>query len=94
MKVDRRSLAFLILGALIAISLEQLLWWSLILSQKTVHNDFWILISEDINSSQEGSNLVTVYSTGMNQANLVLNIWEILLVIFIISLLVLILRKR
>jgi len=94
MKVDRRSLAFLILGALLAISLEQLLWWNLILSQKTVHNDFWILISEDINSSQEGSNLVTVYSTGMNQANLVLNIWEILLVIFIISLLVLILRKR
>jgi len=94
MKFDKRSLAFLILGALIAISLEQLLWWNLILSQKAVHNDFWILISEDISSFQNGSKFTTVYSTDINQANLVLNIWEILLVIFIISLLVLILRKR
>ena len=94
MKIDKKSLAFLLLGALIAISSEQLLWWNLIISKNEFHNDFWILISEDIKSFQEGSKLTVVYSTDINQANLVLNIWKVLLVVFVISLLILILRKR
>ncbi|MBS3055206.1 MAG: hypothetical protein J4452_01810 [Candidatus Aenigmarchaeota archaeon] len=94
MGIERKNLIFLFLGALIAISLEQFLWWDLIISQKTVHNDFWILISEDVKSYQEGSKLDVLYSTDINQANLVLNIWKILVVIPVIGLGVLILRTR
>jgi len=83
----RKTLAFLFLGALIAISIEQLGWWNLIISNPgKIHNDFWILISEDINTSQQGSNLVVLYSTNAGQANLVFNIWEILLVLALIAL--------
>lgn len=94
MRFDKKYLYFLFLGALISLSIEQALWWSLIISQKTVHNDFWILISEDIKSIQEGSKLVVLYSTDMNQAKLVLNIWEILLVISVVSLCILVVRKK
>lgn len=94
MKIDKKSLMFLFLGSLIAISLEQFLWWDLIISQKEVHNDFWVLISEDVKSFQQGSKLMVLYSTDINQANLVLNIWKILLVISVLSLAVMILRKR
>jgi hypothetical protein len=94
MKLNKSNLAFLFLGALIAISVEQLMWWNLIISQKSLHNDFWILISEDIKSFQQGSKLVVNYSTDINQANFVLNIWKILLLISIVSLIALILRKR
>lgn len=94
MRFDKKYLYFLFLGALISLSIEQALWWSLIISQKTVHNDFWILISEDIKSIQEGLKLVVLYSTDMNQAKLVLNIWEILLVISVVSLCILVVRKK
>ena len=95
MKIDKKSLAFLFLGALIAISIEQMGWWQLIISNPgKVHNDFWILISEDINTSQQGSKLSVLYSTEVAQASLVLNIWKILLVISVIALVVLILRNK
>ena len=85
MKFDKKYLAFLVLGALAALSVEQTGWWQLIISNPgKVHNDFWILISEDINTSQQGTSLNVLYSTNLNQANLVLNIWKILLVISII----------
>jgi hypothetical protein len=85
MKFDKKYLVFLFLGAVIAISIEQLGWWQLIISNPgKIHNDFWILISEDINTSQQGTNLNILYSTNLNQANLVLNIWKILLAISII----------
>ena len=94
MKFKKKNLAFLFLGALIALSIEQLGWWNLIISNPgKVHNDFWILISEDINTSQQGSNLVVLYSADINQANLVLNIWKILLVISIIITIILLFRK-
>jgi len=95
MKINLKSLIFLSLGALIAISVEQMGWWQLIISNPgKVHNDFWILISEDINTSEQGSKLSVLYSTDVKQANLVLNIWKILLVISVIALVVLILRNR
>jgi hypothetical protein len=85
MKFDKKYLVFLFLGAVIAISIEQLGWWQLIISNPgKIHNDFWILISEDINTSQQETNLNVLYSTNLNQANLVLNIWKILLAISII----------
>lgn len=94
MKVDRKNLAFLFLGALIAISIEQLGWWQVVISNPgKVHNDFWIIISEEINTSQQGSDLVVLYSTNVSQANLVFNIWKILLVLALIAL-ALILWKR
>ena len=94
MKIDKKSLAFLFLGALIAISVEQMEWWQLIISNPgKVHNDFWILISEDINTSQQGSKLSVLYSTDITQANFVLNIWKILLVISLISTIILLFRK-
>ena len=94
MKIDKKFLVFLALGAFIAISVEQLLWWNAILAKNTIHNDFWMIISEDMKSYQEGSKLMVLYSTDINQANLVLNIWKILLVISLLSLTVLIYRKR
>jgi hypothetical protein len=85
MKFRKKDILFLFLGALIAISAEQLGWWNLIISNPgKVHNDFWILISEDINTSEQNMNLVVNYSTNINQANLVFNIWKILLVISIV----------
>lgn len=90
MKIGKKSLVFLFLGALIALSVEQMGWWNLIISNPgKVHNDFWILISEDINTSKQGSNLLVLYSTNVNQANLVFNIWKILLVISIITTIIL-----
>jgi len=75
----------LFLGALIALSMEQSGWWNLIISNPSkVHNDFWVLISEDINTSEQNMNLVVNYSTNINQANLVFNIWKSLLVISIV----------
>lgn len=94
MRIDKKSLVFLFLGALIAVSLEQLLWWDLIISKRgEIHNDFWVLISENIKPSLEGSNLTVVYSTDINQAILVLNIWKILLLISFIALIILIVKK-
>jgi uncharacterized membrane protein len=94
MKFDKKYLVFLFLGAVIAICVEQLGWWQLIISNPgKMHNDFWILISEDINTSQQGSNLNVLYSTDLKQANLVLNIWKILLVISLISTIILLFRK-
>lgn len=91
---NKKYFVFLILGALIAISFEQLGWWSLIISNPgTIHNNFWILISEDINTSQKGSTLQVLYSTDINQANLVFNIWETLLVISIVVTIILLFRK-
>lgn len=95
MKVEKKSIAFLILGGLIALSLEQIGWWHLIITNPgKIHNDFWILISEDINTSQEGTRLNVLYSTDINQANLVFNIWEILFLISLFCLFALILWKR
>ncbi|MFH0711314.1 MAG: hypothetical protein V1944_01935 [Candidatus Aenigmatarchaeota archaeon] len=94
MNIDKRNLAFLFLGALIAISAEQLLWWDLIVSERTIHNDFWILISEDVKSFEEGSKLNVIYTTDASQARLVFNIWEVLLVIFVVALLILILKEK
>jgi len=94
MKIDKKYFVFLFFGALIALSLEQMGWWQLIVSNPgKVHNDFWILISEDINTSQQESNLNVLYSTNLKQANLVLNIWKILLVISLITTIILLLRK-
>jgi len=94
MKINKKSLIFLFLGALIAISIEQLGWWNLVISNHgKIHNDFWILISEDINTSQQSSNLVVLYSTDAKQANLVFNIWKILLVISIVVTIILLFRK-
>lgn len=90
MKIWKKYFAFMLLGALIALSLEQMGWWNLIVSNPgKVHNDFWILISEDINTSQQGQTLNVLYSANIQQANLVLNIWKILLVISIISTIIL-----
>jgi len=93
MRIDKKSLVFFILGALLAISIEQLMWWNLLISKSEMHNDFWIIISEDIKSFQEGSKLKAIYSTDIGQAGLILNIWKILFVISIVILLILILRK-
>jgi len=46
-----------------------------------VHNDFWILVSDDLNTSQQGTQLSVIYSTDVNQANLALNIWKILFLV-------------
>ena len=94
MKLDKKYLVFLFLGAVIAISIEQLGWWQLIVSNPgKIHNNFWILISEDISTSQQGSNMNVLYSTDLKQAYLVLNIWKILLVISLITTIILLLRK-
>ncbi len=90
MKIGKKYFAFMLLGALIALSFEQTGWWNLIVSNPgKVHNDFWILISEDINTSQQGQTLNVLYSTNVQQAHLVLNIWKILLLISIISAIIL-----
>jgi hypothetical protein len=95
MKTYQKSLIFLFLGALIALSFEQMGWWQLILSNPgKVHNDFWILISEDISTSKQGTNLDVLYSTNLEQANLVLNIWKILLVLSIAVTIILFWRER
>jgi hypothetical protein len=94
MKLDKKYLVFLFLGALMAISIEQMGWWQLIISNPgKIHNDFWILISEDINTSQQESNLNVLYSTNLQQASLVLNIWRILLFISLITTIILLVRK-
>lgn len=95
MKIDKKYFLLLFLGALLAISLEQMGWWNLIISNPgKVHNNFWILISEDINTYQQGTKLNVLYSTDVNQANLVLNIWKILFVISLIAIFALFLWKR
>jgi len=82
LKLDKKKIFFFILGCIFAIALEQQGWWSLILfKQGDSHNDWWILISEDINSWQDGENLNVLYTTKTQQATLAYNIWNVILVI-------------
>ena len=93
-KSSKKYFAFLFLGTLIAISVEQSGWWQLIVSNPgKIHNDFSILISEDISTGKAGSTYSVLYTTDVNQANLVLNIWKILLVISVIVTIILFIRK-
>lgn len=82
LKLDKRKIFFFILGCLFTIALEQQGWWSLILfKQGEFHNDWWILISEDINSWQDGNDLKVLYTTKTQQATLAYNIWNVILAI-------------
>ncbi len=98
LKLDRRKFFFFILGCLFAIALEQQGWWSLILfKQGEFHNDWWMIISEDIKSWQDGNNLKVLYTTKTQQATLAYNIWNIILavtsILILLSILILIYGK-
>lgn len=82
LKLDKKKFFFFVLGCFFAIALEQQGWWSLVLyNQGEFHNDWWIIISEDIKSWQEGGNLKVLYSTESQQAILAYNIWNVILTV-------------
>jgi len=52
------------------------MWWSFIISKRgEFHNDWWVFISEDIKSWEEDGVLKVLYTTDLESANFVYNIW-------------------
>jgi len=88
LKLDKKKILFFLFGCLFALALEQQMWWSLVLfNHGNFHNDWWIFISEDVSSSEENGQLKVLYTTDVNSARLVYNIWTLLVIIGLIFIL-------
>jgi hypothetical protein len=82
LKLNKGKIFFFVLGCIFALAWEQQGWWNLILfNHGEFHNDWWIIISEDIKSWEDGGNLNVLYSAKTQQALLSYNIWSIILTI-------------
>ena len=80
LKLNKEKIFFFVLGCAFALAWEQQSWWHLTLfNHGEFHNDWWIIISEDIKSWEDGDNLNVLYSTKTQQAVLSYNIWNIIL---------------
>jgi len=86
---------FLFLGALFAVSLEQLLWWqSIIFNRQEIQNDWWIFISEKIKASEQNEVLSVLYTTNIKEARFVYNFWIAIFLIALILIVLLLIYQR
>jgi hypothetical protein len=80
LKLSKGKIFFFVLGCIFALAWEQQGWWKFIIFNRgEFHNDWWMLISEDIKPWEESGILKVLYSTRSQQALLVYNIWTIIL---------------
>ena len=65
------------------------MWWSFIISKRgEFHNDWWVFISEDIKSWEEDGVLKVLYTTDLESAGFVCNIWTFIVIICLMILIV------
>lgn len=88
LKLDKKSFLFFCIGCILALSIEQQGWWSMLLfKQGEFHNDWWMIISENIKIWKEGGTLNALYTTEYSSGLKSYYIWTAAMIVSLLVLL-------